>query len=79
MIICIERIIVINNALGLKVLEQSFHALSEVSPRYLLRCTMDIAFCGEEGIDSGGLTREWSIPTHTYIHTYIHTYVHTYI
>ena len=55
------------------MLEQSFHALSEVSPRYLLRCTMDIAFCGEEGIDSGGLTREWSIPTHTYIHTYIYS------
>eukprot|EP01036_Dinobryon_divergens_P029334 gene29334-38412_t len=42
-----------------QVLEQSFHALSEVSPRYLLRCTTDIVFCGEEGIDSGGLTREW--------------------
>lgn len=45
-----------------QVLEQSFEALSEVSSRYLLRCSFDITFFGEEGIDSGGLTREWSDP-----------------
>jgi len=40
-------------------LEQSFQFINEISPREFLRSPIEITFEGEEGIDSGGLYREW--------------------
>ena len=42
-----------------KVLENSFECFRNMSPASLLRGRMDINFENEEGIDAGGLTREW--------------------
>lgn len=41
------------------VLEQSFECFSSRSGKELQRSDMEITFSGEEGIDAGGLTREW--------------------
>ena len=41
------------------VLEQTFDCFSSRSGKELQRSDMEITFRGEEGIDAGGLTREW--------------------
>lgn len=40
------------------VFEDSFHQLRSRAP-VELRCKLSVQFSGEEGIDAGGLTREW--------------------
>ena len=42
-----------------RIIESSYNALQHVSPRRLLRGNFDIIFENEEGVDGGGLTREW--------------------
>lgn len=40
------------------VFEDSFHQLRHRSPEEL-RCKLSVQFTGEEGIDAGGVSREW--------------------
>ena len=42
-----------------RVLECSFEAIHNTSPRVLLTRRLNIVFDEEEGVDAGGLTREW--------------------
>jgi hypothetical protein len=42
-----------------RIIESSYNALQHVSPKRLLRGNFDIIFENEEGVDGGGLTREW--------------------
>lgn len=41
-----------------QVFEDSFHQLRYRSPEEL-RCKLSVQFTGEEGIDAGGVSREW--------------------
>jgi E3 ubiquitin-protein ligase HUWE1 len=41
------------------VLNQSFHMISNYTPRQLLRGSFHVTFNNEPGMDAGGLTREW--------------------
>ncbi len=40
------------------VFEDSFHQLRMRTPEEM-RCKLSVAFAGEEGIDAGGVSREW--------------------
>ena len=42
-----------------RIIECSYDALQHVKPRHLLRGKLDVMFENEDGVDGGGLTREW--------------------
>ena len=42
-----------------RIIECSYDALRHVNPRHLLRGKLDVMFENEDGVDGGGLTREW--------------------
>ena len=42
-----------------RILQCTYEALQFVTSKKLLRSNFDIMFVGEDGVDGGGLTREW--------------------
>ena len=52
----ITRYISVNRA---TIFEDSFHSLRHVDPNDLIRSVIHIIFRGEDGIDAGGLMKEW--------------------
>jgi hypothetical protein len=42
-----------------RIIECSYDALQHIKPRHLLRGKLDVMFENEDGVDGGGLTREW--------------------
>ena len=42
-----------------RIIECSYEAFQDLSVRHLVRGKLDISFADEDGVDGGGLTREW--------------------
>ena len=42
-----------------RIIECTYDALQHVKPQHLLRGKLDVMFENEDGVDGGGLTREW--------------------